>query len=69
MKVTQSFSVEIAKKNLGNKAELKVGDSEYMSWEDNSFDVFEDNSYLDLLHIFLIYIFYNQNKKKLVMRL
>ena len=36
--------IEIAKKNLGNKAELKVGDSEYMPWEDNSFDVIVCNA-------------------------
>ena len=36
--------IETAKKNLGNKAELKVGDSEYMPWEDNSFDVIVCNA-------------------------
>ena len=36
--------IEIAKKNLGNKVELKVGDSEYMPWEDNSFDVIVCNA-------------------------
>lgn len=36
--------IEIAKKNLGDKAELKVGDSEYMPWEDNSFDVIVCNA-------------------------
>ena len=36
--------IGIAKKNLGNKAELKVGDSEYMPWEDNSFDVIVCNA-------------------------
>ena len=36
--------IKTAKKNLGNKAELKVGDSEYMPWEDNSFDVIVCNA-------------------------
>ncbi|MDD3224947.1 MAG: class I SAM-dependent methyltransferase, partial [Clostridium sp.] len=36
--------IEIAKKNLGDKAQLKVGDSEYMPWEDNSFDVIVCNA-------------------------
>lgn len=36
--------IETAKKNLGNKAELKVGDSEYMPWEDDSFDVIVCNA-------------------------
>jgi len=36
--------IGIAKKNLGNKAELKVGDSEYMPWEDNFFDVIVCNA-------------------------
>lgn len=36
--------IEIAKKNLGDKAELKAGDSEYMPWEDNSFDVIVCNA-------------------------
>lgn len=36
--------IETAKKNLGNKAELKVGDSEYLPWEDNSFDVIVCNA-------------------------
>lgn len=36
--------IETAKKNLGSKAELKVGDSEYMPWEDNSFDVIVCNA-------------------------
>jgi ubiquinone/menaquinone biosynthesis C-methylase UbiE len=36
--------IEIAKKNLGNKAELRVGDSEYMPWEDDSFDVIVCNA-------------------------
>ena len=36
--------IETAKKNLGNKAELKVGDSEYMPWEDHSFDVIVCNA-------------------------
>lgn len=31
--------IEEAKKNLGDKVELKVGDSEYIPWEDDSFDV------------------------------
>lgn len=31
--------IETAKKNLEDKAELKVGDSEDMPWGDNSFDV------------------------------
>lgn len=31
--------IETAKKNLQDKAEFKVGDSEDMPWEDNSFDV------------------------------
>lgn len=36
--------IKIAKKNLGDKAELKVGDSEYIPWEDNSFDVIVCNA-------------------------
>lgn len=36
--------IEKAKKNLGNKAELKVGDSEYLPWKDNSFDVIVCNA-------------------------
>lgn len=36
--------IEIAKKNLGNKAELKIGDSEYMPWGDDSFDVMVCNA-------------------------
>ena len=36
--------IETAKKNLGKKAELKVGDSEYMPWEDDSFDVIVCNA-------------------------
>ncbi|MGN0143713.1 MAG: class I SAM-dependent methyltransferase [Clostridium sp.] len=36
--------IEIAKKNLGNKVELKVGDSEYMPWDDNYFDVIVCNA-------------------------
>jgi ubiquinone/menaquinone biosynthesis C-methylase UbiE len=36
--------IEIAKKNLENRAELKVGDSEYMPWEDDSFDVIVCNA-------------------------
>ena len=36
--------IEIAKKNLENRAELKVGDSEYMPWGDDSFDVIVCNA-------------------------
>lgn len=36
--------IETAKKRLGNKAELKVGDSENMEWEDNFFDVIVCNA-------------------------
>ena len=36
--------IEMAKKNLGNSAELKVGDSEYMPWKDNFFDVIVCNA-------------------------
>jgi ubiquinone/menaquinone biosynthesis C-methylase UbiE len=36
--------IETAKKNLGDNAELKVGDSEYIPWEDNSFDVIVCNA-------------------------
>ena len=36
--------IQIAKKNLGSRAELKVGDSEYMPWEDDSFDVIVCNA-------------------------
>lgn len=36
--------IETARKNLGDKAELKVGDSEYMPWEDNYFDVIVCNA-------------------------
>lgn len=36
--------IEIAKQKLGNKAELKVGDSEYMPFEDDSFDVLVCNA-------------------------
>lgn len=36
--------IQKAKKNLGNKAELKVGDSEYMPWEDDFFDVIVCNA-------------------------
>jgi ubiquinone/menaquinone biosynthesis C-methylase UbiE len=31
--------IQTARKNLGNKAELKIGDSEYIPWEEDSFDV------------------------------
>ncbi|OOM82294.1 demethylrebeccamycin-D-glucose O-methyltransferase [Clostridium puniceum] len=31
--------IEMANKNLENKAELKVGDSEYIPWKENFFDV------------------------------
>ena len=36
--------IQTARKNLGNKVELKVGDSEYMPWEDNCFDVIVCNA-------------------------
>ena len=36
--------IETAKKNLKNRAELKVGDAEYMPWNDNSFDVIVCNA-------------------------
>lgn len=36
--------IETAKKNLGNNAELKIGDSEYMPWEDDFFDVIVCNA-------------------------
>ncbi|AGX44730.1 class I SAM-dependent methyltransferase [Clostridium saccharobutylicum] len=36
--------IETARKRLGNKAELKVGDSENMAWEDNFFDVIVCNA-------------------------
>lgn len=36
--------IETAKKNLGNKVELKIGDSEYMPWEDDFFDVIVCNA-------------------------
>jgi ubiquinone/menaquinone biosynthesis C-methylase UbiE len=31
--------IEMAKKNLGHRVELKIGDSEHMPWEDDCFDV------------------------------
>ncbi|MGH4137572.1 class I SAM-dependent methyltransferase [Clostridium sp.] len=36
--------IDIAKKNLGNKAKLKVGDSECMPWANNTFDVIVCNA-------------------------
>lgn len=36
--------IETAKKNLGDTAEFKVGDSEYIPWEDNFFDVIVCNA-------------------------
>ncbi|OOM16076.1 class I SAM-dependent methyltransferase [Clostridium saccharobutylicum] len=36
--------IETAKKRLGNKVELKIGDSENMTWEDNFFDVIVCNA-------------------------
>lgn len=36
--------IKIAKKNLKDRAELKVGDSEYIPWEDNSFDAIVCNA-------------------------
>ena len=36
--------IDVAKKNLGNSADLKVGDSECMPWENNTFDVIVCNA-------------------------
>ncbi|AGF58094.1 ubiquinone/menaquinone biosynthesis C-methylase UbiE [Clostridium saccharoperbutylacetonicum] len=36
--------IEIAKKNVGDRAELKVGDAEYIPWNDDTFDVIVCNA-------------------------
>lgn len=36
--------IKVAKNNLGNRAELKIADSESMPWEDNKFDVIVCNA-------------------------
>lgn len=36
--------IEVAKNNIGDKAELKVGDSEFMPWEDKYFHVIVCNA-------------------------